>query len=252
MENLKPAQILAQRQNKVIYREDDTVVKLFDRNYSKADILNEALNHARIEETGLHVPALLEVTNYDGKWALRLEHIPGKTLQALMDEEPNKQDEYLDLFLDIQLSIFDERAPLLNKLKDKTRRKIDSSGYDATTRYELNMRLSSTPDHDKICHGDFVPSNIIIQPDGTPCILDWSHVTQGNASADAVLTYLLFLLDGKEDLAKEYLKRFCLKTDTAMQYVQRWMPVVAAAQSVKEKPEEKEFLSRWVHVADYE
>lgn len=252
MENLKPAQILAQRQNKVIYREDDTVVKLFDRNYSKADILNEALNHARIEETGLHVPALLEVTNYDGKWALRLEHIPGKTLQALMDEEPNKQDEYLDLFLDIQLSIFDERAPLLNKLKDKTRHKIDSSGYDATTRYELNMRLSSTPDHDKICHGDFVPSNIIIQPDGTPCILDWSHVTQGNASADAVLTYLLFLLDGKEDLAKEYLKRFCLKTDTAMQYVQRWMPVVAAAQSVKEKPEEKEFLSRWVHVADYE
>ena len=252
MENLKPAQILAQRQNKVIYREDDTVVKLFDRNYSKADILNEALNHARIEETGLHVPALLEVTNYDGKWALRLEHIPGKTLQALMDEEPNKQDEYLDLFLDIQLSIFDERAPLLNKLKDKTRHKIDSSGYDATTRYELNMRLSSTPDHDKICHGDFVPSNIIIQPDGTPCILDWSHVTQGNASADAVLTYLLFLLDGKEDLAKEYLKRFCLKTDTAMQYVQRWMPVVAAAQSVKGKPEEKEFLSRWVHVADYE
>ena len=245
-------QILAERKHKIIYREGDTVLKLFDRNYSKADILNEALNHARIEETGLRVPRLEEVMNYDGRWAIRLEFIPGKTLQALMDEAPEKLGEYLELFLDIQMSIFAERAPLLNKLKDKTRRKIDESGYDATTRYELNMRLSSTPDHNKICHGDFVPSNIIIQPDGTPCILDWSHVTQGNASADAALTYLLFSLDGKDELAQEYLKRFCLKTDTAMQYVQRWMPVVAAAQSVKNKPEERAFLSRWVHVADYE
>ena len=252
MEDKKHMQILAERKDKIIYREGDTVIKLFERNYSKSDILNEALNHARIEETNLRVPTLLEVTNQDGKWAIVQEHIPGKTLQTLMDEEPERQDEYLDLFLDIQMSIFDERAPLLNKLKDKTRRKIDSSGYDATTRYELNMRLNSTPDHNKICHGDFVPSNIIIQLDGTPCILDWSHVTQGNASADAALTYLLFLLDGKEELGNEYLKRFCLKTDTAMQYVQRWMPVVAAAQSVKNKPEEKEFLGRWVHVADYE
>ena len=76
-------EILAQRQKKVIYKDGDTVLKVFDNDYSKADILNEALNQARIEETGLNVPKLLEVSKIDGKWAIRTEYIPGKTLAQL-------------------------------------------------------------------------------------------------------------------------------------------------------------------------
>ena len=41
-------------------------------------------------------------------------------------------------------------------------------------------------------------------------------------------------------------------SDTAKQYVQKWMPIVAASQSVKGNEEEFAFLSRWVHVVDYE
>ena len=108
------------------------------------------------------------------------------------------------------------------------------------------------PNHTKLCHGDFNPSNIIVTDNGTPYILDWSHATQGNASADVARTYLLFCLDGKEELADKYLDLFCKKSDTAKQYVQKWMPVVAASQSVKGKPEEKEFLDRWVNVVEYE
>ena len=37
------------------------------------------------------------------------------------------------------------------------------------------------PKHNKVCHGDFNPSNVIIAEDGPPYILDWSHATQGNA-----------------------------------------------------------------------
>ena len=106
--------------------------------------------------------------------------------------------------------------------------------------------------HQKICHGDFNPSNIIIDENGMPHILDWSHVTQGNASADVARTYLLFHLEGKEELADKYLNLFCKKSDTARQYVQKWLPIVAASQSVKGKEEEREFLMRWVNVVDYE
>ena len=48
------------------------------------------------------------------------------------------------------------------------------------------------------------------------------------------------------------MKLFCKKSDTARQYVERWLPIVAASQSVKGKPEEKEFLLRWADVVDYE
>ncbi len=42
------------------------------------------------------------------------------------------------------------------------------------------------------------------------------------------------------------------KSDTAKQYVEKWLPIVAASQSVKGKPEERELLMHWVDVVDYE
>ena len=76
--------------------------------------------------------------------------------------------------------------------------------------------------------------------------------TQGNASADAARTYLLFWLGGDIETAEKYLDLFCKKTDTAKQYVQKWLPIVAASQSVKGKAEEREFLMHWVNVVEYE
>ena len=244
--------IIAVRTSKTVYRDGDTVIKVFDENYSKADVLNEALNQARIEETGLNIPKILEVSKMDGKWALTSEYIPGKTLQQLMDSEPDKKDEYLDLFVNLQMEVHSKTSPLLTKLKDKMNRKIGETDLDATTRYELHTRLEGMPKHKKVCHGDFNPSNIIIRDDGVPFIIDWSHATQGNASADVARTYLLFWLNGDITGAEKYLDMFCKKSDTAKQYIQKWLPIVAASQSVKGRPEEREFLLNWVNVVDYE
>ena len=249
---MKLETVIATTNNKIVYRDGDKVIKVFENVYSKADVLNEALGQARVEETGLHVPQLLEVLKVDGKWAIVSEFIEGKTLAVLMEENPDRLEEYLDLFVRLQMEVHEKRAPLLNKLKDKMNRKISESELDATTRYELHTRLEGMPKHVKVCHGDFNPSNIIITPEGVPYILDWSHVTQGNASADVARTYLLFCLAGKEDVAKQYLDRFCALSDTARQYVQTWMPIVAASQSVKGNREERSFLLSWIDVVDYE
>lgn len=249
---MKLDRVIAVRNNKTIYRDGDKCVKVFNEDYSKADVLNEALNQARIEETGLNIPKILEVTMIDGKWAIVSEYIKGKTLQQLMDEDAEKKDEYIEKLVDLQLEVQSKVCPLLNKLKDKMNRKISQSEIDATTRYDLHTRLEGMPKHNKVCHGDFNPSNIIIAEDGTAYILDWSHATQGNASADAARTYLLFWLHGDIEGAKKYLDLFCEKSNTAKQYVQKWMPIVAASQSVKGNEKEREFLLSWVDVVDYE
>ncbi len=249
---MKLDSVIAVRNDKTIYRDGDKCIKVFDENYSKADVLNEALNQSRIEETGLNIPKILEVTTIDGKWAIVSQYIEGKTLSQLMEENKDKKQEYLELFVNLQIEVHSKKAPLLNKLKDKMNRKISETNLDATTRYELHTRLEGMPKHTKVCHGDFNPSNIIITKDGTPYILDWSHATQGNASADAARTYLLFCLNGDIDGAKKYLDLFCEKSNTAKQYVQKWMPIVAASQSVKGNSEEREFLLSWVDVVDYE
>lgn len=249
---MKLDKVISVRSNKTIYRDGDKCIKVFSEDYSKADVLNEALNQARIEETGLNIPKILEVTMVEGKWAIVSEFIEGKTLAQLMEENKEKKDEYLELLVDLQLTVHSKKCPLLNKLKDKMNRKISETELDATTRYELHTRIEGMPKHKKVCHGDFNPSNIIIAEDGTPYILDWSHATQGNASADVARTYLLFCLGGDEEGAKKYLDLFCKKSNTAKQYVQKWMPIVAASQSVKGNEQEREFLLSWVDVVDYE
>ena len=249
---MKLDKIIAVRNTKTIYRDGDKCIKIFNEDYSKADVLNEALNQARIEETGLNIPKIHEVTTIDGKWAIVSDYIEGKTLAELMAENEDKTEEYINLLVDIQLEIHSKTCPLLNKLKDKMSRKISETELDATTRYELHTRLEGMPKHKKVCHGDFTPSNIIITKDGTPYILDWSHATQGNASADVARTYLLFCLNGDTENAKKYLDIFCKKSNTAKQYVEKWMPIVAASQSVKGNEKEREFLLSWVDVVDYE
>ena len=244
--------VIAVRTAKTVYRDGDLCIKVFNEVFSKADVLNEALNQARIEETGLNIPKIHEVTKIDGKWAIVSDFIKGKTLQQLMDEEPEKKDEYLNLFVDLQLTVLSKTSPLLNKLKDKMNQKISMAELDATTRYDLHTRLNGMPKHNKVCHGDFNPSNIIISEDGTPYIIDWSHATQGNGAADAARTYLLFCLKGDTETAKQYLDLFCEKSDTAKQYVQKWMPIVAASQSVKGNEQEREFLLSWATVVEYE
>ena len=249
---MKLDRIIAVRNSKTVYRDGNKCIKVFNEDYSKADVLNEALNQARIEETGIKIPRVLEVTMIDGKWAIVSEYINGKTLARLMEENPDKKDEYMNQFIDIQLDMHSKTCPKLNKLKDKMSQKISLANLDATTRYDLHSRLQAMPKHNKVCHGDYNPSNVIIAEDGTPYIIDWAHATQGNASADAARTYLLFWLAGDIDGAEKYLDLFCKKGDVAKQYVQKWMPIVAASQSVKGNEREREFLLGWVNVVDYQ
>ncbi len=249
---MKLDRIIAVRTGKTVYRDGENCIKVFDEGYSKADVLNEALNQSRVEDIGLNVPKIKEVCMIDGKWAIVSEHIPGKTLARVIEEDPDNKEQYMQMFVDLQLDMHSKTCELLTKIKDKMSRKIAQCELDATTRYDLHTRLEGMPKHKKLCHGDFNPSNIIITEDGKPYILDWSHATQGNASADAARTYLLFWLAGDIEGADRYLELFCEKSGTEKRYVQKWMPIVAASQSLKGNEKERQFLLSWVDVVDYE
>ena len=244
---------IATRPNKTVYRDGDLCYKTFAADYCKSDIFNEALNQTRVEETGLFIPKVHELKKLnDGRLAIVMDYVEGKSLAALMEENPSKHTEYLEKLVDIQLSMHKLTAPNLNKQRDKFTRKIDMSGLDATTRYELHLRLDSMPKHNKLCHGDFNPSNVIITDDGRACIIDWSHATIGNASADAARTYLLFKLAGDDDSAEQYVKIFGKKSGAPRKHVNSWLPIVAASQMVKGKEEEREMLSKWADVCQYD
>lgn len=244
---------IAEGKNNVVYQNGDVAVKVFKDEYPKADVLSEALITAQVEGIGLNIPKIEEVSVIDGKWAITMDYIPGKTIEQLMKENPDKVDEYLELLVDLQIDMQSKTCPILKKLKDKLYGRINGLDViDNTKKYELLTRLDGAPKHKKLCHGDFTPQNIIIsEKDGKPYIIDWNHATIGNASADVARSYLWLSLYMPE-LADKYMTTFCKKTKTDKSYVQKWLPVVAAARLYNNVPEEKELIMKWIDVVEYE
>lgn len=236
-----------------VYESDGKCIKVFkDPDEPKSVVLYEALTHTRVEETGFaRIPQFEGIVKIDGKWAIIYEHITGKTLDQLMKENPAKMDEYLDKMADLQIEINSLRSAKISRLKDYLTRSIESLDMiDDVKKYDLLTRLNSMPKHIKLCHGDFSPDNIIVNGDGV-FIVDWLKAKQGNASADVAKTYLNFCLNHRTERAEKYLKIYCSKTGTPIQYVHSWLPIVAAAQLKFRRPEQRELLLTWIDIADY-
>ncbi len=240
--------LIRERKDKKIYRDGDKLIKLFDENYSKSNILNEALNQARVAETGLNIPKIHEVTVIGGKSAIVMDFIEGRALDECFRDEPERTDEWLDLFVRVQQDIHSRKHLLLTKYIDKLRMKILQSDLAASTRYDLSLRLDAMPRHTHVLHGDFLPSNVILRDDGVPFIADWSHASQGNAAADAAKTFLMLRTYGVEELAwryrAEYIKRACIEE----RYFTEWIPLIAAAQLIR-APERRQQLIGWMQEA---
>ena len=229
---LKKDALISSRETARVYKVDDIAVKVFKKDHPVSEVLNEALNSARVEETGVNIPKLIEISKIEDEWAISTEFIEGKTVAKLMEENPGDAHKYIEMMVDLQMDINKRRCPLLNRMKEKLTRQIQSvEELDDNVKYELLTRLESMPKHVKLCHGDFNPSNIIVNGDKV-YVLDWVHATQGNASADVARTYLLLALESAER-AEDYLDTFCKKSGTDKRYVQRWLPIVAAAQLTK-------------------
>lgn len=244
---------IAKRETKNVYRDGNRTIKLFVEGYSKSGILNEALNQARVEEgTDLNIPKLVEITKIDNRWGLVSEHIEGTPLDQLMNKNPEKVDEYINLFVDIQLMVTSKKVPLLNKMKEKYRSRIKESNlFEDNIKYELLQRLEGMEGKTNLCHGDFVPSNIIITESGEYYVIDWAHVTQGNPEGDAATTYLRFCMYKMQELADKYLEIFCEKSKINKMNILKWIPIIAANQYLKQKPEEIETLKQWINVVEF-
>ena len=241
-----------ERSNKSVYSEDGKTIKLFAENYPSSRDLNEAINLAKVaESTDLQIPKLVEVGKIGNRWALVMEYIEGNPLSKLIDDHPERLDAYLTFLAEVQLYISSKTVSMLPILKEKYRRKItESQEISEDAKFELLQRLNGMKNHTKLCHGDFSPSNVIIKPDGKYAIIDWAHATQGNASADIAKTYINFASNNRQEMGDKYLDIISEKSKINKEYIQRWLPIVAAAYLDSEN-ENKELLKKWSDIVDF-
>ena len=243
---MKLDRVIAVRNNKTVYRDGDKCIKVFNDNYLLSDVLNESLNQSRAYEAGINVPKLLEVTTFDGKYAIVSEYVRGKTLEQLMDENPEKKNEYIELMVNTQLDIGAKSSPKLRLLKHKMRDQIRLTDLDSITRYDLHNRINVMTKKSNVCHGDFCPSNIIITENEEVAVIDWAHASLGNTLADVANTYLLFWMHGDISGAENYIEKYSEKSGIEKQQILSYMPIVAASRLADCSEQEHEFLLSWV------
>jgi thiamine kinase-like enzyme len=249
----KQGSVLLERTDKVVTRDKNTVLKIFGPSYKVSAILNEAMNEARAAETGLPVAKVIEVLKLRDHWCIRREWVEGKTLADVMASDKKNLMKYLKEFVAIQCEIFSKTSERMGNLADKLDKQISASPLPKETRYDLHMKLQSFARGKALCHGDFNPTNVIITPKGDWRVIDWSHVRLGDPLADVARTYLLFWLSGHVSAAEKYMKLACEALKAKVPEVQKWLPIVAAAESSKEQSAKNhELLLHWASVVDYE
>lgn len=231
--------VIAVRNDKILFYDNDECIKVFHSVYDKSDILKEAHNHACMEDAGLPVPIFREVCKIDGKWSIVSDFIKGKNLEILLQEKPDDYKNFIEMMVSLQSDMFEKECPPLISLKERLERRIQKADLDEIQRFSLHSLLNEMPTQRRICHGDFVPSNIVVSRENKIYLLDFSHVSSGNAEADIANTYISFLCEGAQEYADYYLERICHKTGIASQSVLQWIPIVAAAASTDARNEKK-------------
>ncbi len=250
----KDAETVAHSAKIEVLQLDGVAYKLFDKSFSPTQIFYEAMLQTMAEEAGVRVPKIYGIEKIDDRFAILSEYIEGKTVAQLMEEYPGKSDYYLELLAKTQNDIHGHIVSDIKKLKHKVKRELTNlTVLDDIKKYELETRLASMPEHNKLCHGNYGPDNVVIDEMDNIIVLDWVAATRGNATADIAKTYLKLTLISTE-FAEKYITYICEMANIDRQYVYEWLPLAAAcglnAKNLSER--EKAVLYSWLDVVDYE
>lgn len=241
--------LINKRRNNAIYTDGNSNYKIFNKNYKKTDVYLEAFITAMVENTGLDVPSIKEISIMDEQWYFKSDSIEGKTLHSMILDDLDNAEKYLDKMVEIHTSIHKKRCEKLPFQKEKLADHINFSNLDKNLKIDLLDMLNTCPRHKKLCHGNFTPHNILFSGEKY-YITDWNHASQGNASADVARTYLWMKIH-MPNFADIYLDKFCKATNTSKRYVENWIPIVAAARISKNNPEEIKILKSLISVVEY-
>lgn len=211
-------------------------VKLFRADAAEGTAKREADIQTRAFVCGIPVPEIYDVTRIDGRQAIVMEFVSGKTLGELALSDAARAPEYMRIAADFQRMLHETAAEGFPSMEDKLRVRIAGAaclGEDQRAR--LLAGLSDMPFENRVCHGDFHPFNIMQTERGYK-IIDWADATGGSPVADACRSYLLLSLVNA-DFAALYAQTLVETEGISRADMDAWMPFIASARLSENRPD---------------
>lgn len=226
-----------------IYLHDGKIIKIFKDHLPVTEATAEAKKQKFAYSQGLNVPKVLDVTEFDGKQAIIMEYIKGRTLGEVMLENFHQAEQLLKRSIEVQQRIHTIVAEPLESMSEKLRKHIEKA-TKLTDKHKafLMQSLDSMPLDNKLCHGDFHLFNLILTEHNKVTIIDWVDSCAGDVRADICRTYLLYLGFSTE-LAEMYLQLYLEKTEWTKEEIIQWLPIIAGARLAENlSPEDSKCL----------
>ncbi|MCG7346265.1 aminoglycoside phosphotransferase family protein [Sporosarcina sp. ACRSL] len=225
-----------------IYLFENKIVKVFKDYLPPTESAYEANKQRFAHSCGLSVPKVLDVTKIDGKQAIVMEYIEGKTLGELFFANMDRAEYYIDISIDIQREIHQIHADSLKPMSQRLRQQLEAALHlDNKQKEKLLEKLDSMTYENRLCHGDFHLLNLIMSDDQVT-IIDWVDATAGDIRADVCRTYLLYV-ELSPDVAELYLRLYCEKSGLPKEDILQWSPILAGARLAENvSSESREFL----------
>ena len=225
-----------------IYLRDNKIIKLFNDFLPEMEAMYEANKQKLAYSLGLSVPEIVDVTMIEGKQAIIMEYIEGKTFGEIVFENMDQAEFYMSKSIDIQMKVHSLTADSLEPMKDKLKRQIERVDIlDKDYKEALLENLNTLVYEKRLCHGDFHLFNLI-ESNNKVTIIDWVDSSSGDIRADTCRTFLLYS-EVSRDLAEMYLRLYCLKSGLIEEEILQWIPIIAGARlSEYLSPEKAQYL----------
>jgi len=223
-----------------IYLYENKIIKVFNDFLPESESLYEANKQKHASSCGLSVPEVLDVTTIDGKQAIIMEYVKGRTLGDILSDHMDDIEYYMNISIDIQQQIhMIVAADSFESMSVKLSRQIKAAQQlDESQKTALLIRLNSMTYEKRLCHGDFHLFNLIMSDNNKVTIIDWVDSSVGDICADVYRTYLLYT-EISIELAEIYLRLYCKKSGLSKDDILKWAPIIAAARLTENVSSEK-------------
>jgi uncharacterized protein (TIGR02172 family) len=236
--------IQAQGRTADIYNwKNNCILKLFHNWFDLDSIRYEQRMSRAVHASGLPVPDVKDLIQVKGRYGLIYERVDGFTMLDILFQQPWRVDQLGQLLANLQVEIHRSKLqPDFPSQRDRLRKKLHNAArLPGNLRQSLLAELERLPDGRQICHGDFHPGNVIMQPERA-VIIDWIDASRGNPLADVARSTIIALgAAGSSQIADPKMKAividfhqaylhhyFTLQPEGRAEY-QRWLPIVAGA-----------------------
>ncbi len=198
--SVEGCEIIGRGGNGCVYRlDEDTIIKVYYEHALLEDIEKERNLAQAAFLAGIPTAISYDIVRVGNQYGLVFEMIKAETFSSLMNKEPEKYAvEYAKLLKKIH-SIKADKTKFIST-KEIYKGFVDKLGNRLTDEEASRMKkfIDDIPDRDTILHGDYHPSNVMLQ-NGEPILIDMADIGYGHPIFDLAGTYVLLVSCAKNE-----------------------------------------------------